>query len=188
MNNNYLYISIPKTGSNSVHNIIGNNNFNHIKAITIKNKLGNKYDKLNSFCFFREPISLVKSWYYYHKFSPNVIRKDVKDFYPDTIEEWIFDMNCKTHWETLKHKNYNPDWDLSNPLFQKKWITDNQENIIVKNVYIFDNLDKEIKRMFNKEIKHLNKSSKNNYQLTDKVINKIKEIFKEDIRYYNSLF
>ena len=35
----YIYISIPKTGTNSVHKLLGNSYFNHITANTIRNKI-----------------------------------------------------------------------------------------------------------------------------------------------------
>ena len=189
MSENYLYISIPKTGTNSVHEILKNTNYNHLTASVIRNKVGkNNYDSKNTFCFIRNPVDLVKSWYYYHKFSPNVIRQDVKDFYPKTIEEWVFNMKCKTHWQQDLHKKYNPLWDINqNPLFQKLWITDENNNIIVKNVFRFDNLNFTIKKLFNKEIKQRNKSNKNDHKLKSETKEKIEELFHNDILLYNSL-
>ena len=87
---NYIYVSIPKTGTNSIHEVMGNTKYNHITAITIRNLIGEKeYNSKESFCFIRNPIDLVKSWYYYHKYSKNVVRKDVKLFYPDNIRMGI---------------------------------------------------------------------------------------------------
>ena len=184
----YIYISIPKTGTNSIHEILRNTKYNHIPAKTIKNIIGEKtYNSGVSFCFFRNPVDLVKSWYYYHKFSPNVIRKDVKDFYPETFDEWIFKMNCKTHWENKTHVKYNPKWNIhQNPLHQFEWISDGNK-IIVNEVLLFDNIDIEIERIFGIKPKQKNKSSKDEYTLSDKAENKIKEIFKRDVDFYNDL-
>ena len=185
----YIYISIPKTGTNSIHEILGNTKYNHITANTIKNKIGEKkYNSKESFCFFRNPLDLVKSWYYYHKFSPNVKRKDVKDFYPNTFDEWIFKMNCKTHWEDKIHLNYNPEWNINqNPLYQFKWVSDDNKNIIVNKILLFENIDLEIEKIFGFKPKQKNKSVKDNYTLNKKSEDKIKEIFKEDIEFYNNL-
>lgn len=185
----YIYISIPKTGTNSIHEILGNTKYNHITANTIKTKIGEKnYNSKESFCFFRNPLDLVKSWYYYHKFSPNVKRKDVKDFYPNTFDEWIFKMNCKTHWEDKIHLNYNPEWNINqNPLYQFKWISDDNKNIIVNKILLFENIDLEIEKIFGFKPKQKNKSVKDNYTLNKKSEDKIKEIFKEDIEFYNNL-
>ena len=100
----YIYISIPKTGTNSIHKLLGHSYFNHITANMIRNKIGKQnYHARLSFCFIRNPVDLVKSWYYYHKYSPNVVRKEVKNYYPDTIEEWVFQMY--RNWQ--KEKNLN---------------------------------------------------------------------------------
>ena len=187
---NYIYVSIPKTGTNSIHEVMCHTKYNHITAYTIKNIVGEKvYNSKKSFCFIRNPIDLVKSWYYYHKYSPNVIRKDVKEFYPDTIEEWIFKMNCKTHWEISNHKKYNSDWDINvSPLHQCNWIKDKNDNIIVKNIYKFDNINSVTEKLFNVKPKQKNISSKNDYTLNRKTEDKIKELFKKDIDFYKSLY
>ena len=186
---NYIYISIPKTGTNCIHEVMGNTKYNHITAITIKNLIGEKeYNSKESFCFIRNPVDLVKSWYYYHKYNPNVIRKDVKQFYPDTIEEWIFEMNCRTHWEQPIHKKYNPDWDINlSPLQQYNWIKDKNDNIIVKNIYKFDDINSVIEQLFKVKPKQKNKSYKDDYKLNIKTEEKIKEIFKKDIDLYENL-
>ena len=184
----YIYISIPKTATNSVHKLIGNTGFNHITANTIRNKIGSRhYHTRLSFCFVRNPVDLVKSWYYYHKYSPNVVRKEVKDYYPETIEEWVFNMNCKTHWEEPLHKKFNPDWDLSNPLYQSKWICDKDNNVIVDKVFKFDNINEHIYQMFGREINVENKSNKDDYVLKEETKNKIIDMFSEEINFYNTL-
>lgn len=185
----YIYISIPKTGTNSIHEIMGNTNYNHIPANTIKNLLGeSNYKSKTSFCFIRNPVDLVKSWYYYHKYSPNVVRQDVKNFYPDTIEEWVNEMNCKTHWELPIHKKYNPHWNIEkSPLHQYYWISDSNENIIVDKVLLFDNINSEIEKLFGVQPIKKNSSLKDDYPLNEKTKTKILEIFHEDLQYYNKI-
>jgi len=184
----YIYISIPKTGTNSIHKLLGHSYFNHITANMIQNKIGKRnYRARLSFCFIRDPIDLVKSWYYYHKYSPNVVRKEVKNYYPDTIEEWVFQMKCKTHWEEPLHQKFNPDWDLSNPLHQTAWIKDKEDNIIVNNVFKFDNIDEHVYKMFGRRINVENKSNKDDYVLKEETENQIKIIFSDDIEFYNGL-
>jgi len=182
----YIYISIPKTGTNSVHEAMGNTKYNHITANTVRNMIGEKeYNSKESFCFIRNPIDLVKSWYYYHKYSPNVIRQDVKQFYPNSIEEWVFNMNCRTHWELPIHKKYNPQWNITkSPLHQQAWICDKNGIKIVKNVYKFDDINLVVEKLFKVKPKQKNSSSKNDYTLNTKTEDKIKEIFQKDIDFY----
>ncbi len=186
--NEYIYISIPKTGTNSIHAILNNTNYNHITANTIKKKLGNNnYFSKKSFTFFRNPIDLVRSWYYYHKYD-NILSNDVRNFYPNTIDEWILNMNCETHWQLENHKKNNPDWDINmNPLYQINWITDDNQNIIVNDIFLFENIDIECQKLFGIKPKKLNSSKKNNYNLNPITENKIKELFNKDIKFYNSL-
>jgi len=189
LSNKLLFISIPKTGTNSVHTIMGNTHFNHLKAKTIRHLIGKKhYQSKTSFCFIRNPVELVKSWYYYHKYSPNVIRKDVKQFYPETIDEWVFNMKCKTHWEQPKHKQYNPHWNIKDsPLFQKGWIMDDNQQIIVDKILLFDNFNQEIETLFGVQPTKMNPSNKNKFQLNSATKTKIAELFCVDVELYNQL-
>lgn len=185
----YIYISIPKTGTNSVHEILGNTRYNHIKAETILKKIGDKeYQKKTSFCFIRNPVDLIKSWYYYHKYSPNVIRKDVKNFYPATIDEWVLDMNCRTHWEQPKHRKYNPDWNIhESPLHQLSWITNKNNKIIVDHVLSFDDFDKEIQKLLGVKPTQKNSSNKDTFTLKHTTESRIKQLFKIDIEFYQNM-
>jgi hypothetical protein len=184
----YIYISIPKTGTNSIHKLLGHSYFNHITANMIRNKIGKQnYHARLSFCFIRNPVDLVKSWYYYHKYSPNVVRKEVKNYYPDTIEEWVFQMNCKTHWEEPLHKKFNPDWNLSNPLYQTKWIKDKDDNVIVDKVYKFDDINEHVYKMFDRRVNVENKSNKDDYVLQEETENQIRVLFADEIEFYNGL-
>ncbi len=97
-------------------------------------------------------------------------------------------MKCKTHWEIHNHKKYNTNWDINvSPLCQFNWIKDQNDNIIVKYIYKFDNINSVIERMFMVTPKQKNISSKDNFTLNTKTEEKIKEIFKEDIDFYERL-
>jgi hypothetical protein len=184
---NFIFISIPKTGTNTLIDILKTSKYTHYKAIDIRNILGFKiYNLKQTFCFIRNPHDLIKSWYYYHKFSHRV-GQDVRDFYPDTIHEWVFTMDFKTHWELKTHKKNNPLWDLSNPLYQRNYLIDENNKIIVKSVYNFDNITTILQKMFNlTEIPCLNKSVKNN-DLSEEIKQRIKKKFAEDFILYESL-
>lgn len=186
--NDYIFVSVPKTGTNSIWDKIlkaGDNfrPFQHTKAITMKNHIGSgEWDKRYSFACVRNPYDMVKSWYDYHK-THNDIGQHVKDFYPDTFEEWVNE-GFNTHWEPQSHKKLNPFWDGSNPLHQHKWVTDNDGNIIVDHIMKQETLVEDFavvaeKYGFNNDLKRLN-SSKNNSTLSDDIKNKIYKTFKKD--------
>jgi len=185
--NDYIFVAIPKTGTNTIWDkILKVKNFypfQHNKAITIKNQISTyEWDNRYSFACVRNPYDLIKSWYDFHKTHKN-IGQDVKDFYPDTIEEWA-NKDFPTHWEWPSHKKHNPFWDGSNPLHQHKWVTDNDGNLIVDHVMKQETLAEDFsvvaeKYGFNNDLKHLN-SSKNDSVLSDEVRDKIYKTFKKD--------
>lgn len=189
--NDYLYISIPKTGTNSVHKVTNNKSikFNHITCKVIKQILGDEiFNSKTTFCFIRNPVELVKSWYYYHKYNPRVSPSEGRLYYPDSIDDWVLQHNCKTHWQELKHKNKNPYWNTNeSPLYQYNWITDDAGEIIVKEIYKFDNFNNVIKAKFNESIDKNNQSNKDDYELKEQTLKRIKKIFEKDIKMYNNL-
>ena len=186
--NSMFYISIPKTGSNTVHNLRGFIEFNHTKAITISKKVGKeKFSSRGSFCFIRNPFDLIKSWYSYHKYSNRVPKKEGPEFYPDSIDQWILKDNCKTHWQKIKFKFNNPLWDLSNPLFQLNWISDHNKKYIVDNIYSFDNFESILQEYYGRNIDISNKSDSSKIKLSRKSIIKIEELFSKDLELFFSI-
>lgn len=191
--NKYIFVSIPKTGTNSIWDKIlkpGDNYrpFQHVKAITIKNNIGSvEWNNRFSFACVRNPYKLVKSWYDYHKSHDDIIQH-VKDFYPDSFEEWVMD-GFKTHWEPESHKRLNPYWDGSNPLFQYKWVTDNNENFIVNHIMKIETLDVDFdvvakKFNFDNGLNKLNQSNLNT-ELNDNIKNVIYTTFEKDFDLFN---
>ena len=98
-----------------------------------KNMRGRIRDWGTTFKFgiVRNPYDLVASWYYHHKTTPRVPQV-VKNFYPDTFEEWI-DKGFLTHW-TKDHR-----WK-TNPLRQKQWLYDG-DKLIVDKVIQLENIN-----------------------------------------------
>lgn len=186
--NGYIFVSVPKTGTNSIWDKIlkpGDNfrPFQHTKAITIKNHLGaSEWNERYSFACVRNPYNFIKSWYDYHKKHKDINQK-VKDFYPDSFEEWV-DKGFPTHWEWDSHNKLNPFWDGKNPLHQYEWVTDEKGGIIVNHIMKQENLEEDFKIVankfgFNYQLKYLN-TSENVSQLNDKVKNKIYQTFFKD--------
>ena len=185
MNDQFIFISIPKTATNSVFGAMKSDVYNHAPAKFMKRKLGNDvYNSKTSFCFIRNPIDLLVSWYNCHKHSSEP--KHIKNFYPSTINEWILKENCRTHWELSYHKPQLPYWDSSNPLYQDNWIKDEVGNIIVNELLLFDNLNEDIVTMFNCAPIPCNQSSKKN-EINEEAMCKVNELFAKDIEFYNNL-
>ena len=186
--NSMIYISIPKTGSNTVNKLRGFEEYNHIKAKTIKKKIGGEFFcQRGSFCFIRDPNEIIKSWYFYHKNNSRVPKNEGYDFYPETIEEWILRKNFRTHWQRLTFKLNNPSWDLTNPLFQKKWVCDDKNELIVTNIYSFKNFKTILTKFYGQNIKAYNSSFSESIDLSEECKKKVEKIFAEDLDLYRSL-
>lgn len=109
---------------------------------------------------------------------------DVRDFYPDSFDEWA--NKCfATHWEEHEHLNNNPYWDGSNPLYQKQWITDNRMGLMVSNVYRFEDLESVLNKITGKVIGKFNASTK--HEISESALEKIRTQFVDDRMLYNSL-
>lgn len=187
----YIYISIPKTATNTIHNFLDKNNhkYNHLKPDMIK-KQCSYYNRAFKFAFVRNPYDIILSWYRYHKYS-HTQTKEVENFYPDDIKEWIFDMNFKTHWELKSHLKNNSRWDLSNPLYQHKWLYDNNDNIQVDFIGKIENFVSDFKYVCNilelgyKQPPILNSTTKENLVLDAECKDKIFTTFKKDFELLN---
>jgi len=186
--NNYIFVSVPKTGTNSIWDKILKPGekfrpFQHTKGLTIKNHIGSdEWDKRFSFACVRNPYNMIKSWYDYHK-THDDIGQHIKDFYPDTFEQWVGE-GFKTHWELQSHKKLNPFWDGTNPLHQHMWVTDNNGGIIVNHIMKQETLQEDFKIVtekfgFNNDLNRLN-TSNNDSKLNNKVKEMIYETFSKD--------
>ncbi len=128
---NWAFISIPKTGSNSIH-----------RALNTQMKDNHKSIKLiecdYSFAFLRHPLDRLVSWYFGHQMtSPKLYRLP--------FVEWVA-KGCKHHWTKDNLKQFG----VSNPLNQYEFI---EINGVVQVDFIgkFENLQQD----FDKVCKHL---------------------------------
>ena len=124
-------VSKPKCGSNYISDVLfdGNREDTHRWGHHIHQKFPSDHILL---CV-RNPHELVKSWYTYHKFSPRV-GKEINDFYPDTIDEWILIQNFTTHWGKPIDRYTPKEWDNRNPLVQTDWLP--ESNVPVRIIHI----------------------------------------------------
>lgn len=188
---NFIFISIPKTATNSIWKNLPKDYsrpFQHVKAKTIRDNVDKQTWLKYKFACVRNPYSLVKSWYFYHKYHSD-LNQSVKDFYPDTFKDWVLNEELKTHWELPSHKYNNPLWDLSNPLHQTEWIYDKNE-LIVDCVMRYENLSEDfevVAKKLNLEntLKKLNASTYNDEDYDLEMKDKVYSILMEDFDLLN---
>tara|TARA_Y100000310_G_scaffold341146_2_gene439340 strand:- start:295 stop:864 length:570 start_codon:yes stop_codon:yes gene_type:complete len=180
----FNYISIPKTGSRTVHTILNydikNNNHKPINQLK---------KKTFSFAFIREPVDRIQSWYYWCKY--NYKKKGdplrVLDFLQDDINTWI-QKGCKHHWAGKIMKG------LTHPLYQWDYININNE-IAVTALGDFNLLTEQLPVIAKKHLEMpniktnvwLGKSMRKEILITPKSISKIEELFPKDFELYNRI-
>jgi len=177
---NIIFISKPRCASTSVFNYLyewddninGSKPMYHILGKNMKGRLPN-WDKTFSFGIVRNPYELCRSWYFHHKHTPKV-PQEVKDFYPDTFEEWV-NNDFPTHWA----KNHK--WP-TNPLKQKQWLYNGDDLLVNKVIKIEEINDEfeEVKKIVNSEKELTINNPSNKKEINNSLLNKIYNYFKED--------
>lgn len=189
---NFIFISIPKTATNSIWSTFQKGKirpFQHTKAKTIKNLVDdNTWNKFKFACV-RNPYDLIKSWYFYHKYHDN-LDQETKDFYPDSFKEWVMNQSFKTHWELKDHQIKNPFWDGTNPLFQYEWVYDDNENKLVDYIVYYENLQNDFQYIADRfnlsnNLQILNSSSYTQEEYDEEMKEKVAQIFDKDFKLLN---
>jgi len=197
-----VFVSIPKCASHSILKMfkLGSNRNKHLNEksnqfIIYENHqrlkiLEKRYDLENKFIFTfaRNPYQRIVSWFYYHK--------KTNPYKNMTLNEWIED-GCKTHWG----KQNETDWtkEKLSPLLQFNFIESDlfKVNFIGK-IENFEKDCKEIISQLNRRIKEnnlkhsltyektwVNKSKKQNEEISKRNKDLIYELFRKDFEYFN---
>ena len=189
LDKNYLFISKPRCASTSIYNTVfnwddavnGSKNNYHWTASDTKDFIGNeKWNEKFTFACIRNPYTLVLSWYNNHKYKPT-IPDSVKDFYPDSIDEWVLERDCQTHWQKT---GWSYHMYKCSPLEQRQWVYDKNNNLIVNFLISYENINEHFdyikkKCFLNIELVHAN-CSNNKQDLSSDVRNRIYQLFEPD--------
>lgn len=168
---NYLFISIPRTGTQSVRDILPTKD-NHV---SIK-----KHEGVNafSFCFLREPIERLHSWYSFHYTN---YRKNYL-IYNRTFEEWIL-AGCPHHWNNFTESA------VKDPLNQSEFILDSSGNIAVDFVGVFSKLKSQVNVVLGllniqKQLPHISKTGRGEPFISEAAMQLVKNRYKKDFELY----
>jgi hypothetical protein len=160
---------------------------NHCRADVLRTRY-NDFDTRFKFCFVRNPWERCLSWYNYHS-----KLKDLKE-YECTFEEWVL-RGCKHHWGRQNGTRYKAQ-NIS-PLEQHQFIYDNSGNLLVDFIGRVETFDADILEICSivnvkvDRIQHRNsthKSSDWKKIYTEKMKNKVSELFQKDIALFNYEF
>ena len=148
----YVFVSIPKNGSQSVFDMFGYKlkdhskesdmgiMDNHARCVVIKKRYGD-FDARYKFCFVRNPLERLVSWYDYH-----LKRYRCEPYTKMDFRSWIL-ADCPHHWK----KQNGTSWrgDLS-PLRQWQFIYDDDGNLMVDDVFRMENFEQDLRRACSK--------------------------------------
>ena len=167
-----IFIHIPKNAGTSIEEYFGNGSVRiqpskHADIHEIKKKFKNSYNNYRKFTIIRNPYDKMVSWYFYLK------RNLGKKYRVVEFNEWIKD--------PLQLWHANDPISFLKP--QHEWIDDTV--VLLK----FENLNKELKQFFNKEINLsiINKSNHDHFSnyYNKQSLNIIYDRYKEDFKKYN---
>ena len=167
-----IFIHIPKNAGSSIEALFANSSFRvqpskHADIYEIKRKFKNSYDNYRKFTIIRNPYDKMVSWYFYLK------RNLGENYNIIEFNEWI--------------KDPSKFWHASDPISflkpQFKWVDDTV--VLLK----FENLNKELKQFFGKEIDLpiTNKSNHNHYleYYNEESLDIIYDRYEEDFEKFN---
>ncbi len=196
-----IFFWIPKTGGSSINKILkkygccknryeespipfknkGISTFGHQDIFNLlkKNVIRKKYYESSfKFCIVRNPWDRLVSLYHYLEYD----------------ELMPFDEFCKEIRNIPPVGPYNVK-GLSQANPQVDWIIDKEGEITVNYIGKFENLDQDIKKIFeiigiNEELGHFNKTNHKNYReyYNETTKNIVAEVYKKDIEVFNYEF
>tara|TARA_B000000475_G_scaffold241284_1_gene212006 strand:+ start:329 stop:982 length:654 start_codon:yes stop_codon:yes gene_type:complete len=155
----------------------------HIRAVDIKNIVGNKiWNTYFKFSFIRNPYTRFVSIFLFNNRN--------KKYYSDInnlIQNWKENNIVLKEFKNMSNKNFFKKT-------QSYWFTDENENLMIDFIGDFDNLDNDLKYIFNKcsigkysKMKKINSSISHNYKdyLNNYTIKFIDEYYKKDFYIIN---
>jgi hypothetical protein len=176
-----IIVHIPKTGGTSIENALkmSKSHGRHLMGVVgrTKYKVWNEYYK---FSFVRNPWDRMVSIFHYYKLGKEPENKPIRDILKDVDFNQFITNISKHSW--LK--------ELLVP--QKAWITDENGEILVDFVGRFENYKEDSEKVLaklgvDKPIPHDRKSERGDYKsyYNDNTIEIVRELFKEDIEFFN---
>jgi len=197
-----IFIHIPKNAGQSIEMHLTGRIVPHLLAVNYKANYPEKFEEYFKFTIVRNPWERILSSYLFVRKGTNIITKTLwnyfASFYPQRdFKEWIhFNKNIKeTGLDTRFDLTVNKNLALQHGL-QKKWITDENHQIIIDYVGRFESLQDDFAYICdklgikNKTLPHINKTDHKRYTeyYDEEMINEVREIYCEDISLFNYEF
>ena len=180
----YVYISIPRTATWSMHKALKDNfKWQHVPASMIKDEIGQQeWDNAFKFSFVRNPFDRIVSWFSY-------VKKRGYKFCNMTFKSWV-KASCPHHWE------HHPWGEKSNPRLSPFRMMDflacNGEMDFLGR---FENIESDFKKVCDTmgiqvELEHVHKSERAHYRdyYDKESIGIVSEICRDDLSTFGYKF
>jgi hypothetical protein len=147
----FIYISVPRAASTSVHHVLGLTRKkdrsaiadlglmdNHARWAVIKQRYGDdEYDRRYKFSFVRNPWDRCVSWYYYHR------ERGWAPYVEITFEKWVQN-GMPHHWKDQNGTSYSAE---RTPLHQWRFVADDDGTPQVNFIGRIDRLNEDMRHV-----------------------------------------
>jgi len=171
-----IFVHIPKTGGTSIIKALDMKRTTHKTAKELKEEY-DEWDDFFSFSIVRNPWDRMVSIYFHFKRvnEKPIIKKKVD--IPSTFSDFIYEFNeKKIKFNTILYQQ------------QADWIYDDNQNLLVNQIYKFENYSDEVEKIFNKlgikkKLTHERRTIHEHYSTyyAEETINIVKNLFEKDI-------
>jgi len=192
----YIYIRIPRTGSTSISNMVRSDNaWPHFYARLLRDLIGkNEYEKRVSFASVRNPWDRLVSWYAFNCHDYRADRQQSEEYRNLGFKGWIM-KGCPHRGWSPHHHAHQP----SDTIPQMGWIVDENGEVIVDHIVRLENLQQDFEKIRVKlnlpsvTVPNLNVSSTRQFRDYRKYYDaesaeKVKELYAHDIEYFGYEF
>ena len=192
----FIYIRIPRTGSTSISKMLRNNNaWPHFYASLIKDLIGEKnYNNKVTFASVRNPWDRMVSWFMFNCNDYRADPQQSKEYRELGFRGWIME-GCPHRGWSPHHYAHQP----KDPISQLDWIIDKEGKTIVDHIVRLESIQQDFEAIRDKLglrkiiVPRLNTSTKRKFSDYRKYYDwetkeKVREMYKEDVRYFNYEF
>jgi len=196
---NLIFVHIQKTAGTSITNNLqqldGTRSIGNQHSLIKYYKIDN-IEKYFKFCFVRNPWDRLLSWY--NMLQRKGVHNDWTNYVLNNSSNFseFLDLTDTIYETYEKEKIFKEDYPKSITINQLDYISDNEGNIVVDFIGKFENLQNDYAHIMKQlnipapPLQHLNKFEHKDYRsyYSDADIEKVYNLYKRDIEYFNYQF
>lgn len=182
-----IFIHIPKNAGTSIVEALEMDDEGHHKFDYYQNKYPNEWENYKKIAVIRNPLDRTVSNYeysrldesYWHSFTNKTPYGPHPDYNLLKNVDFAGCVNLLYEDRSLfKHHG----WDSQYP-----YVINSKQEIIVDHLIDYENINEELKNLFNIELKKINQSNHKEYKdyYNEDLLEKVHQIYKKDLKIFN---